>query len=241
VLQALEAAGMPVDFICGTSMGAIIAAQYAAGFGIAQIIDNVRRSYVGTSSLADLTLPRVALYSGRATAKKLKAMFGDTAIEDLPLPFFAVAADLCSAEAVELSRGPVWQAVKISSSIPGMLPPTLQAGQLLADGALLDNLPVGALRRHMSGRIMASDVSVANEFAGLTSDTAPLPGIGQILMRTSQLASVKHSRDAGTPADLYLNPELNDVGMADMGRIDEIIARGFAHARAALASTAWGR
>jgi predicted acylesterase/phospholipase RssA len=239
VLQALAAAGIPVDFICGTSMGAIIAAQYAAGFGIEQIVCNVRRGYVGTSSLADLTLPRVALYSGRATARKLKAIFGDTAIEDLPVPFFAVAADLCSAEAVELDRGPVWQAVKISSSIPGMLPPTLQDGQLLVDGGLLDNLPVGALRRRLSGRIIAADVSVANEFAELADGNSRLPGIGQILMRTSQLASVKHSRDAGTPADLYLNPALYDVGMTDFARIDEIMARGFAHASERLASAEW--
>lgn len=247
VLKALAEAGTPVDFIAGTSMGAIIAAQYAAGFGIDRMIAAIRCAYIGRRGLPDITIPTVSLYSGRATDRKLKAMFGDRNIEDLPLPYFAVAADLRTAESVVLERGPTWQAARISCSIPGMLPPIEKDGRLLVDGGLLDNLPVTELRKRCAGRVIASDVSIAVEFKApqpraswpWSRKTAQLPSIAQIMMRTAQLASVRDSREAGTPADLYLNPQLNDVGMGEFGRLDEMIERGALHAHKML--KAWGK
>jgi predicted acylesterase/phospholipase RssA len=238
-LRALAEAGVPIDYVAGTSMGAIIAAQFAADFAIDAMVAATRRGYVEQKGLPDFAFPSVALYSGRATDRKLKAMFGERMIEDLPIPYFAVAADLRRAESVVLDRGPVWRAARISTSIPGMLPPTEQDGRLLVDGGLLDNLPVEALRQRCGGRIVASDVSVAVEFddppsPGLWPKSQPSParpGIAQIMMRTAQLASIRDSREAGIPADLYLNPQLTDVGMSDFGRFDEIVERGVIHAR----------
>ncbi len=239
VIRALEDSGIPIDFIAGTSMGAIIAAQYAAGFDPARMIEETRRAYVRPQGWPDYALPTVALYSGRATDRKLKRMFDDRLIQDLPLPYFAVAADLSTAQPVVLDTGPVWQAARISSSVPGLLPPVAIGGRLLVDGGLLDNLPAEALRQRCGGRLIASDVSVGVEFDQLPprhmwpwSQPRPrLPGIGQIMMRTAQLASVRDSRNAVTPADLYLNPSLNDVGMSDFGRLEELVERGAAHAR----------
>jgi NTE family protein len=232
VIKALEDAAIPVDFICGTSMGAIVAALYASGFNIERITAEMKRGYVDESGFPDFAIPRVAIYSGRATDRKLKAMFGDLDIEDLPIPYFAVAADLRSAQAIILERGRVWQAARISCSIPGILPPTKDGARLLVDGALLDNLPVSALRQRCGGRVIASDVSVTEEFFGFGQvESERLPGIGQIMMRASQLASVRDSRDSGFEADLYLNPDLSDVGMTDFRRIDELIERGRQFAR----------
>jgi len=203
------------------------------------MIAETRRAYVDQKGLPDFTFPSVAIYSGRATDRKLKAMFDERMIEDLPIPYFAVASDLRRAKSVVLEHGPVWQAARISCSIPGMLPPTERDGCLLVDGALLDNLPVEAVRLRCGGRVIASDVSVAVEFDDMprhhsesgSRSKRSRPGIGQIMMRTAQLASIRDSREAGTPSDLYLNAELNDVGMSDFGRLEELVERGAAHAR----------
>lgn len=243
VLAALQERGVAIDYVAGTSMGAIMAAQHAAGFSIDEMIAATRKGYVETSGLPDYTIPWVALNSGRKTVRKLKAMFGDRTVEDLPVPYFAVASDLRTAETVVLDSGPLWQAGRISTSVPGLLPPVSRDGRLLVDGGLLDNLPVEALAQRCGGRVIASDVSVAVEFGDPEDDElcrrpqkrSTMPGIGQIMMRTAQLASVRDSRKAGTPADLYLNPQLNDVGMSDFGRLAEIVERGAAHARAKLA------
>lgn len=243
VLAALQEKGVAIDYVAGASMGAIMAAQHAAGFSIDEMIAATHKGYVERRGLPDYTIPRVALNSGRKTVRKLKAMFGNRMIEDLPVPYFAMAADLRTAETVVLESGPLWQAGRISTSVPGLLPPVAHDGRLLVDGGVLDNLPVEALAQRSSGRIIASDVSVAIEFAEPAGDElcrtpqnrSRMPGIGQIMMRTAQLASVRDSRKAGTPADLYLNPQLNDVGMSDFGRLAEIVERGAVHARAKLA------
>ncbi len=247
VLRALAERNLPIDFIAGASMGAIMAAQFAAGFSFEQMIAETRRAYIGQGALSDITFPSVALYSGRGTDRKLKSMFGERRIEDLPIRYFAVAADLRTAESVVLENGPVWRATRISCSIPGMLPPTEQDGRLLVDGGLLDNLPVEALRQRCGGMVIASDVSVAVEFTGeekrkvwpWSRKHRRTPGIAQIMMRTAQLASVRDSREAGTPADLYLNPQFNDVGMSDFARIDEIVDRAATHAGPLLQD--WGK
>lgn len=239
VLMALQEAGVAVDYIAGASMGAIVAAQYAVGLGPAEMIGAARRAYLDRRRLPDLTFPSVALYSGRSTVRRHKEMFGERLIEDLPIPYFATAADLRRAEAVVLERGPVWRSTRISCALPGLLPPTEQDGRLLVDGGLLDNLPVGALRARCGGKVIASDVSVSVEFEVLPPRTprrgAPAkpaqPGIGQILMRAAQLANIRDSRESGTPADLYLNPDLSDVAMTDFSRLTEVVERGADHAR----------
>jgi predicted acylesterase/phospholipase RssA len=210
------------------------------------MIDLMVRGYVKPPGFPDLAVPTIAIYSGRSTERKLKGMFGDRRMEDLHLPCFTVSADLRSAESVIQETGRVWRATRTSCSIPGMLPPLPWRGRLLVDGGLLDNLPVDALRQRCHGRIVASDVSVAVEFENMPSRKlwpfgakTNLPGIAQIMMRTAQLASVRDSRDAGTPADLYLNPGLHDVGMSDFSRIDEIVERGAAFARKQLLG--WAR
>jgi NTE family protein len=121
----------------------------------------------------------------------------------------------------------------------------------MVDGGLLDNLPVGAMRARCAGSVVASDVSVAVDLQmrdaaryrrrrfRIPWRSLRMPGIGSILMRTVQLASVKESRLAGTPADLYLHPPVDDLGMNDFARLEEIVERGQQYALERLAE--WPR
>ena len=243
VLRAFHEAGIPIDFIAGSSMGAIVGGQHAMGLGTDEMIALMRRSYVQRGGLPDLAIPYVAIRTGTATDRQLRKMFGDTRIEDLRIPFFSVSSNLITAETVLHERGRLWHGVRSSCSVPGLLPPVRSRGGFLVDGGLLDNLPVGAMRARCAGRVVGSDVSVAVDiqmrdsarykkrpFSALWPPSR-MPGIGAILMRTAQLASVRDSRVAGIPADLYLHLPVDDVGMSDFVRLEEIVARGHEYAR----------
>lgn len=242
VLRAFDEAGIPIDFVAGSSMGAIIAAHHATGADTAAIIASMHKSYVRPRRVPDLAIPYVAIRTGAASDSHLRRMFGDTRIEDLQIPFFCVSSSLITAETVVHERGRLWRAVRSSCSVPGLVPPVRFRGDLLVDGGLLDNLPVGAMRERCSGRIVASDVSVALDLQMQAATgrrrrrfspfapPAQMPGIGPILMRTVQLASVRDSRESGIPADLYLRPAVDDVGMNDFARIEESVERGHEHA-----------
>jgi NTE family protein len=249
-------AGVPIDYVAGASMGAIIGAQFAAGYGFQAMHDIAVECYLGRSRLSDYALPYVALHNGAGTIRRLKRIFGERRIENLPIPYLCVSANLGTAETIVHDTGKIWFATRCSCSVPGLLPPVRRRGAFLVDGGLLDNLPVGAVRARCRGRIVASDVSVAADLANAAQRPADWrrrrrwrallpparqPGIGAALNRAVSLASVRDSRVAGTPADIYLQPPLDDVGMGDFDRLDEIIERGEVHARERLAELGIGR
>jgi NTE family protein len=256
VFRALDAAGVPIDYVAGASMGAIVGAQFAAGYGFQAMREIAVECYLGRSRLSDYALPYVALHNGAGTIRRLKRIFGERRIENLPIPYLCVSANLGTAETIVHETGKIWFATRCSCSVPGLLPPVRRRGAFLVDGGLLDNLPVGALRARCRGRIVASDVSVAADLVNAAQRPADWrrrrrwrallpparqPGIGAALNRAVSLASVRDSRLAGTPVDIYLQPPLDDIGMGDFDRLDEIIERGEVHARERLAELGIGR
>ncbi|MGA8224293.1 MAG: cyclic nucleotide-binding domain-containing protein [Candidatus Acidiferrales bacterium] len=244
VIQALIENNIPIDWIGGTSMGAIVAAQYAMGMNPEEMVRASRKAYAGGAKDRDYTFPFVSLRSGRSTVQRLKGLFGDRRIEDLPLNYFCVSCNLTRAEVVIHDRGPLWMWVRVSCSIPGLLPPFPHSGDLLVDGGFLQNLPVETMRQRCGGRVIASDVSVAADlmvsedlestpsWLGLSHiarklrKQPTLPDIFRILMRTAELSIVRDAKVSRDPTDLYLHPPLQDVGLTAFEEIDRIVAIG---------------
>jgi predicted acylesterase/phospholipase RssA/CRP-like cAMP-binding protein len=251
VVKALRENKVPIDMIGGTSMGAVIAALYAAGFDYSEVLAAARKTYVDRSRL-DLTLPFVSVRSGRSSVRGLQLIFGERNIEDLPMSYFCVSCDLVRAESVVHDRGPVWLWTRVSCSVPGLLPPVAYQGKLLIDGGFLDNLPVSTMRTRCRGFVVASDVSVAVDLhmgQGLEmqpywSGTAQLlrkfakkarpPHIAHLLMRSAEISSVRDSKIAGSPADLYMHPPVDEISMTDFQSIDRIVQIGYEYASARL-------
>lgn len=242
VIQALIEHNIPIDWIGGTSMGAIISAQYAIGMNPQEMLRATRKAYGAKDS--DYTFPFVSIRSGRSTVQRLQGIFGDRRIEDLPLNYFCVSCNLTRGEVVIHDRGLLSTWVRVSCSIPGLLPPFPYSGDLLVDGGFLQNLPVEAMRQRCGGRVIASDVSVAadlmvstdleskHSWSGLTQivrklrKQPTLPDIFRIMMRTAELSIVRDAKVSGDPTELYLHPPLHDVGMTDFEQIDRIVAIG---------------
>lgn len=252
VLRALQENAIPVDLIGGNSMGALIAAQFAMGH---QLDDILRQTQAFASGGERLTLPLVSLVSGRRVERDLKRLFGERQIEQLWRPYFAAACNLSSGHTEVLDSGPLWRAVLASNSPAGLFPPVLLGGALLVDGAILDNVPVQAMRmrlgtrlerRRGNGLIIAVDV---DERAALRADAglarlsawstlkamlfkqAPAsPGIADILYSAGHVGGLNQRSRTIAQADHYLQPPVTDFALMAYGRAADIAEIGYRHA-----------
>src|SRR5690625_2695366 len=170
VIQALEALGIRPDIVSGTSIGALVGAAYAGG-KLKQLENWVRGlSMTDVMSFMDVTL-NGGMLKGDRIMDFFAKNFLDCPIEDLSLPFGAVATALHSGSEVWLQKGSTLDAIRASIALPGLFAPVWHNGQLLADGGLVNPVPVSLLRA------MGADVLIAVD---LSADTlgrhlAPLP------------------------------------------------------------------
>lgn len=161
VLRMLDELKIPVDYIGGTSMGAIIAGIYVSipSEGWMKTLD-----YIYYGSKLFLTYPWLSISSGRRVSDSLREGFGaDTCIEDLWTNYFCVSTDLTENTLFVHERGSLWKAIRATSSMPLVYPPVAEGGKLLLDGAILNNLPVDIMIKFSHGsRVIASCIREEN-------------------------------------------------------------------------------
>ncbi len=186
VLQALEELALAPDIVTGNSSGSMAAACLAMGFDSARTAEAYRAGFATMRpNRRTLTLPLVALMTGRQISRFLARTFGDVRLEDLIVPCVLTAVDLSSLALVEMRTGPVWRAVRASTSLPAYFPPVVVDGQVLVDGGVLDNLPVGALDGCCrNGFVLLGDLSQDPEgFSDMAPYGAELSGWRLLLRR----------------------------------------------------------
>lgn len=155
VIQGLREEGIPIDMVCGTSIGAIVGGALAAG-ALDQLDEWVRElSWADIIGFMDVMFPRSGLIEGDKIIKFFKKNFTDPNIEDLPTPFAAVATDLMSGQEVWLREGSLMDAVRASISMPGIFVPFRQGERWLVDGGLVNPVPVSVCRA------MGADIVIA--------------------------------------------------------------------------------
>jgi NTE family protein len=157
VVEVLERYGVPIDFVAGTSAGALMGAVYCAGLGLEQI--KRLSAEVRWHRLARPILSKRGLFSFDPLQIWLEQLWGERSFADLPIPFAAVATDMRTGEAVVLRDGPLAPAVRASCSVPGFIAPLEYNGRLLGDGALVNNLPVSVVRQMGADYVIAVDVN----------------------------------------------------------------------------------
>lgn len=249
VLRALREARIEIDAIGGTSIGAVIAAGYALGWDDAELAARVRRSFVDTNPLNDYTLPLVALVSGRKVSRLLRHEFESTRIEDIPLPFFCASSNLTSGRLAVHRRGELWRWLRASVAIPGVLPPVVHQGELFADGASINNLPIEVMREAGLGRVIGVDVGADRAFTtdDVESDAPPLwrtlqwfrsrkhrVNILQILWRAGTINSAGQRAARHDLSDLLLQPPLEQIDLLNWRAFDRAVAAGYEYAKATL-------
>ena len=243
VAKALAEAGVPFDYLGGTSMGAIIAAGLALEWSIDELTARMREAFVENNPLNDYTLPLIALVRGKRVSELLRAHFGEVRIEEMPKPFFCVSSDLTIGRIHVHREGLLWRALRASVSLPGILPPVTHHGHLLVDGGVMNNLPVDIIGQYSKGPIIASDVTgeldlrVSDSHYGERSIWSLLwqrmrgtPSIVSILMRSGTVGSEAQRRLVREHADFLFEPPLEDIGLRDWKKLDRAVAEGYAHA-----------
>ncbi len=250
VLRALEEAGLAVDVIGGTSIGAIIGAQYASGWDAARVLDETRRRFVDAGTLNDYTIPAIALLRGKRYFRALQHLFGERRIEDLPFMYYCVSTNLTRGASTAHHAGPLCKWIAASIAVPGVGPPIFHEGEVLVDGGVLNNLPVDFMRGLGRGPVLASAVSPAftMQVDAATEDfTSPwrlafnrlnplatpvrVPTMASILMRAASLPR-RHSENE--IADLVFEPPLEEFKLLEWRSIDRLVDIGYRTAVASL-------
>ena len=240
VAKALRELGIPIDFLAGTSMGAVIAAGLAMGWDLPELDRRIREAFVDSSPLSDIAFPLLAMTRGRRVDHRLQVHFGETQISDLWRPFACVSTDLTTGGPYIHRRGLLRFALRASLSLPGVLPPVVEGGHVLVDGALVRNLPVDVVREQHDGVTIGVDVAVSE---GLKPDDLLLrpsgwrlltsgawrkgPPIVSVLIRSATLPSVTAMAAARDSRIVEIIPDVEGVGLQDWDAYDLAVEAGY--------------
>jgi predicted acylesterase/phospholipase RssA len=250
VVRALHSRDVELDAVGGASIGAIVAGMVARG-ATDEECEAILRAAVVEKSPVDVTLPTVSLAAGTRVSHHIREGALGLDCEDTWIPFFCVSTNLTRGELEVHQRGPGWAAVRASFSVPALFPPMRnEAGDVLVDGGVLDNMPVGPMRAaHFGISVIAVDVGARHEpVSAPDTQTGRVSGwrhlatslrarqydtlttMPRILLRLTELGS-QGDDDLG---DCYIRPEMENVSLLDFNRFDELVAIGERDAAATL-------
>jgi NTE family protein len=255
-LKVIEEAGVRIDYIGGTSMGAIVGALYASGYSSGQL-DSLFRNNDFAVLIQDelprtakpfyekeaaeryaLTLPfskfkvsiPAALSGGQNIYNELvEALYHVKDISDfneLPIPFFCIATDVETGQEVVLDKGFLPQAIMASGTFPSLFRPSEVDGRVLIDGGVLNNYPVDRVRAMGSDLIIGVDVQ-----HGLRG-REELNSATEVLLQINNYRTVGQMKEKSLKTDVYIKPEMQQYSVIGFEARDSIIAEGTRAARA---------
>jgi NTE family protein len=158
-IEEIEKHGFKIASIAGTSMGSLVGAVYALGKmeTFKEWLLDLDRLKVFT--LVDFTFSSQGLVKGDKVLNRLKKFIPDKNIEDLSVPYAAVAVDLINKEKVVFTSGSIYDAIRASISIPSVITPVKMDDHILVDGGVLNNIPVNHVKRHKNDQLLVVNVN----------------------------------------------------------------------------------
>ncbi len=225
VLKTLEAHGIPLDYVAGTSAGSVVGVLYAGGFS-GYDLQKVALQ-LEQDSVSDFALPNRGFVKGELLQNYVNKALRNRAIDALNKPFSAVATDLQSGEAMVFQRGNAGMAVRASSSVPGVFQPVNIGGRDYVDGGLVSPVPVRAARAMGADIVIAVDISSKPRHARV-KDTL------DILLQTFNIMGQGISRFEMAEADVVIQPNLGTIGSTEFDQKHTAIMEGEKAALAAL-------
>jgi NTE family protein len=217
VLKALTEAGFCPSAVAGTSAGSLFGALFCAGLSWRDIFEASEK--ISWMDLITPTVPVMGLLKAEGLEKVVKKLTDGKNMEDLAIPFRAVATDLATGREVVIDSGPVARAVRASCSIPGIFTPLEEGGRLLADGGLVNNVPADTVRAMGADYVIAVDVMSA-------ADGQRPSNIGEVIFRSMTILIAGTNSAGLAQADLIVRPDLAGFSPHDMKKKREIIAAG---------------
>ena len=217
VLKMLEASGIHPDVVAGTSAGSVVGALYAAGMDPFQL--QQQAFALDEASLRDVRLFSGGLVQGQKLEDYVNARVSHRSIEQLSRPFAAVATQLETGQRSVFIRGNTGQAVRASSSIPGVFEPVGIAGRHYVDGGVVSPVPVDAARQLGANFVIAVDVSAA------PSGSNPL-GLMNIVSQSIIIMGHQLGQQELARADVVIRPNITGIGATDFQQKNQAILEG---------------
>jgi predicted acylesterase/phospholipase RssA/CRP-like cAMP-binding protein len=243
VIRALQEAGIPIDIVAGASMGAIIGSLYAMGNDYQGMLEICKKLFIDINPFTEITLPIISMMRGKKLERMGKTAYGDSNIEDLWLNFFCVSTNLTTSRLKVHHRGLLRDAVRTSSTVPGVVSPVFKDGELYVDGGVINNLPGDIISQQCRGLMVVEvvpnlDLSIkANEIPSpwkiLWSKLLPfkksirVPNILEIMFSTVMTGSFIAAKAVKANADLCIIPPLKEIGFLDFKKMDKAAEIGY--------------
>lgn len=250
VLKVLEKAGVKIDYIGGTSMGAVVGGLYASGYS-AQQIDSIFKNTDFDALLSDY-IPRASKnfyeknnderYAFTLPVKKMKVgtpiaisrgMYNYNLLNkllnkvrhihdfnELPTPFLCMATDIETGEEVLLNKGYLPQALLASGAFPSLFAPVEIDGKWLVDGGVANNFPVEAIKN------LGADIIIGVDVQDDLKDRKSLRDATRILVQISNLQMIEKMKEKRNKTDIYIKPDIADYGVISFDDGQEIIQKG---------------
>lgn len=219
VLRVLEQAKVPVDYVVGCSIGAVVGSQYAYGIPLEDI---ARGMHGADKKLTRWTIPLRSVWSNRGLKEMLSGPGGRVRFRDLPIPFAAVATDVATGRELVLRRGIVWRAVMASTSVPGIFPPVVRGRRQMVDGGLVNPVPSRVAKELGADIVVAVDLmgpaARAAERAQRNGERARVPNLVEMLWRANEIMQEEVTVRSAATADVTIEPKLGRVRWSDFSR-----------------------
>jgi NTE family protein len=222
VIKVLEEERIPIDYIAGSSMGALVAALYASGLGIDRLYKLAkafrRNDYI------DVTIPKMGLIAGKRIKEFIRLLTKGKRIEELHIPIAIVATDIQKCEKVVFRNGDVADAVRASISIPGIFVPEVVDGRLLVDGGVIDRIPVSVAREMGADIVIGVDVSHVKV-------TDEIASIFDVILQSIDILQDELVRHREFASDVMIRPRVEQYSSRAFTHTEEIIMIGEEEAR----------
>lgn len=250
VIRALEEAGVPIDIVGGTSIGAFIGALYARDSDVVPVYGRAKKFAGRMGSMwrfaLDLTYPSASYTTGHEFNRGIFKALGDSQIEDFWLDFYCNTTNISKSRSEIHTSGYAWRYVRASMSLAGLIPPLCDEGSMLVDGGYVDNLTVAHMKSLGASTIFAVDVgsldedkpqqygdslsglwSLLNRWNPFSAFPNP-PTLSEIQARLAYVSSVDAlERAKCIDGCLYMRPPIDPFGTLDFARFEEIYDVGY--------------
>ncbi|KAF2730823.1 lysophospholipase NTE1 [Polyplosphaeria fusca] len=254
IIRALEEAGIPIDIVGGTSIGAFIGALYAWDADVVPMYGRAKKFAGRMGSIwrfaLDLTYPSASYTTGHEFNRGIYKTFGTSQMEDFWLEFYCNTTNISKSRSDIHTSGYVWRYVRASMSLAGLLPPLCDNGNMLLDGGYIDNLTVTHMKSLGADVIFAVDVgsldddipqsfgdslsgfwAIWNRWNPFSSYTNP-PTLSDIQSRLAYVSSYDAlERAKNTPGCRYMRPPIDGYGTLEFAKFDEIYRVGYEYGK----------
>ncbi len=211
VIKTLEKNNIPIDYIAGSSIGALVGAHYAAH----KDIKKLEKLALGASWRTGLKLFDPTFKGGFIEGKKIELLFEDwfhgVNFNNLKIPFVAVATDLTTGRTVNIKSGNIVKAIRASISVPAVFKPVRYQGKLLADGGLSNPLPNNVVRNMGADIVITVNLDLRRPEKNLNKKYLTLANVS---MRTLNIMRYYLAKNCLKEADIIIEPKINgEIGL----------------------------